>query len=110
MQFLLILSEDPDRIHSEDAVRRTGEYAMELMGKGKLVGGAPLRPQAEARRIRKDGDAPRVIDGPFAETKEVIAGYMILEAASLDEATELAQRCPNAEFGTVEVREIVPMG
>ena len=111
MQFMLILSEDPDRIKSPEAVQRTGEYAMDLLGKGKLVGGAPLRPQAEARRIRKqDNSPPQVLDGPFTEAKEVIAGYMVIEAADLDEAVELATACPNAEFGTVEVREIVPMG
>lgn len=110
MQFMYILSEDPDRIKTDEAVRRTGEYAMDLLGKGKLASGAPLRPQAEARRIRKDGDTVSVMDGPFTEAKEVIAGYMIVEADSLEEAVALAKACPNAEFGVVEVREIVPMG
>ena len=110
MQFLYILSEDPDRVKTAEAVQRTGEYAMDLLGKGKLVGGAPLRPPEEARRVRKDAATARVLDGPFTETKEFIAGYMVIQAGSLDEAVELACACPNAEFGTVEVREIIPMG
>ncbi len=110
MQFMFILSEDPDKVKTEEAVQRTGEFAMDLLAKGKLVGGAPLRPQSEARRVRNQGGAVKVMDGPFAETKEVIAGYMVIEAGSLDEATEIARACPNAEFGSVEVREIVPMG
>lgn len=110
MQFMFILTEDPDKIKTDEAVRRTGEFAMDLIAKGKLAGGAPLRPQSEARRVRKEGGATRVMDGPFTETKEVIAGYMIVEADSLDAATELARMCPNAEFGSVEVREIVPVG
>lgn len=110
LQFMYILTEERGRVMSEDAIRRTGEYAMDLLGKGKLVGGAPLRPQSEAKRVRKDGETARVMDGPFTETKEIIAGYMLIEAESLAEAVELARDCPNAEFGTVEVREIIPMG
>jgi hypothetical protein len=52
----------------------------------------------------------RVLDGPFAESKEVIAGYFIIEAADIQAAVAVAARCPSAQFGSVEVREIVPMG
>jgi hypothetical protein len=52
----------------------------------------------------------RVLDGPFAESKEVIARYFLIEAPDIDTAVAIAARCPNAEFGSVEVREIVPMG
>jgi hypothetical protein len=114
MEFLLVLYEDPELIASEaqraDAVQRTGEYAMSLIGDGALKGGAPLHPVAEAKRVRSRGGQQRILDGPFAEAKEVIAGYFIIEAPGVEAATAIASRCPNAEFGSVEVRQIVPMG
>lgn len=114
MQYLLILSEDPELISTAEqrqrAVERVGEFAMGLVTEGVLQGGAPLRPPEEAKQVRVREGRQRVVDGPFAESKEVIAGYMILEVADMAAAVELALRCPNAEFGSVEVREIVPMG
>ncbi len=114
MEFMLVLYEDPDLVASEEqrkeAVQRVGEYAMSLVGEGALKGGAPLRPVTEAKRVRTRNGQQRILDGPFAEAKEVIAGYFIIEATDLKSATAVAACCPNAEFGSVEVREIVPMG
>lgn len=114
MQYMLILSEDPDLVATEAerelAVQRVGEYAMGLVGDGVLKGGAPLHPVKEAKKVRTRQGNLRVLDGPFAESKEVIAGYFIVEAPDIDAAVAIAARCPNAEFGSVEVREIVPMG
>lgn len=114
MEFMLILSEDPSLVATseqrEDAVQRVGEYAMGLVGDGVLKGGAPLHPVEEAKKVRTREGRQRVLDGPFAESKEVIAGYFIVEAPDVDAAVAIAARCPNAEFGSVEVREIVPMG
>jgi hypothetical protein len=114
MQFMLILTEDPQLLATEEersqAVQRVGEYAMGLLGDGTLKGGAPLHPISEARRIVTRDGTRRVLDGPFAESKEVIAGYFIIEAPDLDTAVKIASGCPNAEFGSVEVREIVPLG
>ena len=114
MEFMLVLYEDPELIASEEqrkeAVQRTGEFAMSLIGDGALKGGAPLHPVTEAKRVRTRGGQQRILDGPFAEAKEVIAGYFIIDAPSLEAATAIASRCPNAEFGSVEVRQIVPMG
>jgi hypothetical protein len=113
MEFMLILSEDPQLVvtdeQRQEAVQRVGEYAMGLLGSGTLKGGAPLHPVTEAKRIRTRDGQQRVLDGPFAESKEVIAGYFVIEAADLDTAVKIASGCPNAEFGSVEVREIVPM-
>jgi hypothetical protein len=114
MEFMLILSEDPELVATDGqrklAVQQVGEYAMTLVGEGILKGGAPLHPVHEAKKIRTREGRERVLDGPFAESKEVIAGYFVIEAADLDAAVRIAARCPNAEFGSVEVREIVPMG
>jgi hypothetical protein len=114
MQFMLVLYEDPELIATEEerkeAVQRVGEYAMGLIGDGTLRGGAPLHPVTGARWVRTRDGRQQILDGPFAEAKEVIAGYFIIEAPDVEAATAIAARCPNAEFGSVEVREIVPMG
>lgn len=114
MEFMLVLYEDPGLIATEEqhkeAVQRVGEYAMALLSDGTLKGGAPLRPAAEAKRIRSRDGSQRILDGPFAEAKEVIAGYFVIEAPSVEAATAIGARCPNTEFGSVEVREIIPMG
>jgi len=114
MEFMLILAEDPELVATDeqraDAVQRVGEFAMGLVGEGVLKGGSPLHPVEEARKVRTREGRQRVLDGPFAESKEVIAGYFIIEAPDLEAAVAVAARCPNAEFGSVEVREIVPMG
>ena len=112
VEFLLILSEDVDLVATDEdragLAQRTGEYAMRLVGEGRLKGGGRLRPAEEARRVRTRDDRTRVLDGPFVETKEVIAGWMVIEAESMDEALKLAAECPNAALGKVEVREVVP--
>jgi hypothetical protein len=114
MQFMLILSEDPDLIATDNdrklAVQRVGEFAMGLLGDGVLTGGSPLHPVQEAKKVRTRDGVQRVLDGPFAESKEVIAGYFLIEVPDIVAAVEIASRCPNTEFGSVEVREIVPMG
>jgi hypothetical protein len=114
MQYLLILSEDPALIATpeqrQNAVERVGEFAMGMVSDGVLGGGSPLRPVEEGKQVRVRDGREHVIDGPFAEGKEVIAGYMIIEAPDMQAALGIARRCPNAEFGSVEIREIVPMG
>jgi hypothetical protein len=67
--------------------------------------GNQLRPQEEAKVVRVRGGKPFVTDGPFAETKELIAGFDVLECDSLDEAVEIASRHPVAAFGAIDVRE-----
>src|ERR1700758_4602280 len=114
MEFMLVLYEDPELIATEEqrkeAAQRVGEYAMGLVGDGVLKGGAPLHPVTEAKKVRTRDGQQRVLDGPFAESKEVIAGGFVIEAPDLQSAVAIAAKCPNAEFGSVEVREIVPMG
>ena len=76
----------------------------EMEDRGVLVGGAHLRPVTEATTLRVRGGELLVSDGPFAETKEQIAGYSVLECANLDEAIELCSRHPTAKIGTFELR------
>ncbi len=71
------------------------DYHEQLMKAGVLLDGSGLQPSAQGWRIRYDGDARRVIDGPFAETKELVAGYTLIQVKSRAEAMEWARRFPN---------------
>jgi len=77
---------------------------------GLLVGVQRLRPVHRARSVRVRGGEVEITDGPFALTKEVLAGYYVLDCANLDEALEHAARLPMARWGTVEVRPVVSAG
>ena len=87
-----------------------GQFAAELAQQGKLRGGAPLRPESTATRISVRGGRARSVDGPFAETKEVIGGFFMVDAASRAEAIEIAKRCPAARSGIVQVNEAMAEG
>jgi len=75
-----------------------------LADAGVLRGGLRLAPSATATSVRRDGDELLVTDGPFAETKEILGGFMLIDCADLDAALAWARRCPIAKIGTVEVR------
>ena len=83
--------------------------AEELERRGEYVAGAPLKPVATATTVRVVDGEPVVTDGPFAETKEQLGGFFLIEAASLDEACEWAAKVPAASYGSVEVRPIWPV-
>jgi hypothetical protein len=85
-------------------------YDETLKAEGKYVESAQLALDPPAARIEARGGKPLVVDGPFAETKEVVGGYYIVRAASRAEAIELAARCPHAKWGAVEVREVMKVG
>src|SRR3974390_1158183 len=110
MEFMLVLYEDRELIATEEqrkeAVQRVGEYAMSLIGDGTLQGGAPLHPATEAKKVRTRDGQQRILDGPFAEAKEVMAGYFVIEAPDVDAATAIAARCPNAGVGSGQGRGI----
>ena len=113
MQYLLLIYNDEASWESlsEDerqAVHR--EYfqlTSDLRAQGKLVGGDELRPVATATSVRVRKDDTIVTDGPFAETKEALGGYYLIEADGLDEAIEWAARIPAARSGTIEIRPTV---
>jgi hypothetical protein len=82
----------------------TEKWVAEMDGRGVRLQGNQLRGNADATTVRVRAGELLVADGPFAETKEQIAGYDIIECSDLDEATEVAAKHPVARFGTVEVR------
>ena len=81
-----------------------------LADAGVLRGGLRLAPSTTATSVRHDGDEVLVTDGPFAETKEMLAGFMLIECADLDAALAWARQCPLSRAGTVEVRPEHPEG
>ena len=113
MQYmLLIYGEEAGRtsLPEDEMQAMVAEYfalAGDLRSHGKLVASDELQPVATATTIEvRDGDTV-VTDGPFAETKEVLGGYFLIESESLDEAIEWAARIPTARRGKVEIRPVV---
>jgi len=90
-----------------EAFKAMDEFTEELVKAGVFVAAAGLKNVAEAKRIAFDGTARTVMDGPFAETKELIAGFSIWEVKDMDEALAWAKRCPNPMPGPSEI-EIRP--
>ena len=84
-------------------------YTEDLQQRGAMKDGAPLQPVATAKTVRiKDGDA-LVVDGPFAETKEQLGGYYVIECDTFEQAVEAAKMCPGAKYGSIEVRPVMQM-
>ena len=91
----------------ETALRESIALCHELAADGKYHGAAPLHPPRMAKCVRVREGRPWVSDGPFAETKEQLGGYFVIEARDLDEALEIAARIPGARRGTAEIRPIM---
>ena len=93
---------------SEQMLTEMGNYNEELVKAGVMLAGEGLHPSAKGKRVRFDGAKRTVIDGPFAETKELIAGYWLWKVNSIDEAVEWLKKCPNPMEGVSDV-EIRPV-
>jgi hypothetical protein len=93
---------------STEMLAAMGAYNEELVKAGILLAGDGLHPSSNGVRVRFSGDKRSVIDGPFAETKELVAGFWIFEVKSLEEAVEWVKRCPNPmlEESEIEIRQI----
>jgi hypothetical protein len=115
MQYmLLIYGDEAASAGMTDAERGAlfgeyGAYTQGLRDSGAFVAGDPLQPTSAATTVQVRDGEQLVTDGPFAETKEQLGGYYIVEAESLDEAIELASKIPSARFGSIEVRPIMSM-
>ena len=93
---------------STELLEAMGKFNEELVNAGVMLAGEGLHPSARGVRIAFDGPQRRVIDGPFAETRELVAGFWLWQVRSLDEAVEWAKRCPNPMPGPSEL-EIRPI-
>jgi hypothetical protein len=109
MQFLMLVVSDPDLKSEEKEPISIEQWVDETYGANKAIHGDRLRPPSDAKTIRRRNGSVQVTDGPFAETREWIGGYDILECDSLEEAVEIASRHPMATHGTIEVRPAWPL-
>ncbi len=108
MQYLLLIYEDESRFLKGYDEAEFAEYgAFGQKHAGVIKGGQALQPTATAKTIRVRDSQTLATDGPFAETKEQLGGYYLIEAASLDEAATVAAGIPGARFGSIEIRPIM---
>jgi hypothetical protein len=101
-------SSEAGEMPDERMLTEMGNYNEELVKAGIMLAGEGLHPSSKGKRVRFSGTQRTVIDGPFAETKELIAGYWLWEVKSMDEAVEWLKRCPNPhnEESEVEIRPV----
>lgn len=109
MQYMMLIHHDDSLEADQDWSELAAEYAAFNQALLK-AGGSPgkrLEPSSAATSVRTRDGRTQVLDGPFADTKEQFAGYFTVEAETLDQAIEWAQRCPSSRFGTIEIRPIM---
>ena len=112
MRFMLIVKANADTetgsMPSRELIEEMGRYNEELMKAGVLLAADGLHPSSRGARVLFSGDKRTVVDGPFAETKELIAGFWIIQVGSRDEAIEWVKRCPNPTGGesAIEIRQV----
>jgi len=113
MKYMLLIYSD-EQIWTEDERQRcfdeSVELARELKANGQLLATSPLQPVATATTVKLRGGRKIVTDGPFAEAREQLGGYFLIEASDLDAAIGIATRIPAARRGSVEIRPIVELG
>lgn len=112
MRFMVIVKatkeSEAGQMPSEELLAAMGKYNEELVKAGVMLAGEGLHPSSRGARVRFSGDKRTVIDGPFAETKELVAGYWLWQVKSKEEAIEWVKRCPNPMEGEseIEIRQV----
>ena len=113
MRFMIMVKASKDseagKMPSQELLAAMGKYNEELVKAGIMLGGEGLQPSSKGARVRFSGERRSVIDGPFAETKELVAGYWLWQVKSKAEAIEWVKRCPNPMPGTeaeIEIRQV----
>ena len=110
MKYMLLIYMEEQAIAEEEregCYQESTALARELHGKGQYLGANPLQPTSTATTVRVREGRRLVTDGPFAETREYLGGYYLVDAPDLDEAIEIAGRIPGARFGSVEIRPVI---
>ena len=112
MKYMLLVHHDEETFKHRPEAERTGliresvQLANDLHADGKYLSAAPLHPTSETMCVRVRDGKRLVTDGPFAETREQLGGYFLVDAKDRDEAMEIAARIPGARIGVVEVRQV----
>ncbi len=113
MRFMVIVKADKNSeagvLPDQKLLAEMGKYNEELAKAGVLLAGEGLQPSSKGARVRFSGSKRTVIDGPFSETKELVAGFWIIQVKSKEEAIEWVKRCPNPFPGTeseIEIRQV----
>lgn len=112
MKYMLLIYAKEDVLNDaerEDCYNKSSELCHQLASKGQFISASPLQSVSTATSIKVRDGKRLVTDGPFAETREQLGGYFMVEARNLDEAMDIAARIPAATWGTVEVRPIVEL-
>ncbi|MBZ4394936.1 YciI family protein [Myxococcus sp. MISCRS1] len=115
MRFMVIVKADKNSeagvMPDEKLMTEMGKYNEELVKAGVLLAGEGLHPSSKGVRVRFNGTSRTVIDGPFAETKELVAGFWLFQVKSKEEAIEWVKRCPNPMLGEseIEIRQVFEM-
>jgi len=112
MRYMLLIYGEENTLDEAARVacfHETARLAHDLDAQGKFCATSPLQNTATAKSVRVREGKRIVTDGPFAETREQLGGYMIIDADSFDEAVDIAGRIPGGRWGTVEVREVVEL-
>jgi hypothetical protein len=108
VEYMMIICGASPEATSPELQAETISWVAEMNARGVRKFGSRLRPAESATTLRHDGEKVLVSDGPFAETKEQILGFDLLECADLDEALEVAGRHPSVRYGSIEVRPLWP--
>ena len=112
MRVMVIVKSTPDSeasvMPSTEMLSAMGKYNEELVNAGVMLAGEGLHPSSKGKRVKFSGEQRTVVDGPFAESKELIAGFWLWQVKSMDEAVEWVKRCPNPMLGESEI-EIRPV-
>lgn len=115
MRFMLIVKATPEseagKMPRTELLEAMGKFNEELVNAGVLLAGEGLHPSSRGARVHFSGNKRTVIDGPFSETKELIAGFWLIQVKSLDEAIEWVKRCPNPmeSDSDIEIRRVFEM-
>lgn len=113
MKYMLLIYLDEQALSEterEHCYAESIQLAHQIRSTGKYLGANPLHPTSTATSVRVREGKRLVTDGPFAETREQLGGYFLIDARDLDEAMEIAERIPMARTGTVEIRPVVEIG
>ena len=113
MQYMLLIYLDERALSEEqraECYEASAQFARELNAQGKYLGAAPLHPTSTATSLRVREGKRMITDGPFAETREQLGGFFLIDAGNLDEAIDIAARIPAGRWGTVEIRPVVAVG